>query len=413
MSRAGYLCFFLSLFSLTSSGQDIGLRQAQQTLLRRKSSTNLWQPVSPAVRTATARFKDQLVRSTDAAVAGLPPSASAADATGALSTAFPAETVGQAEFDAAANVADASTPNRPKFIAGLFGSGLRTGVQKPRPDILLLDESFLLPCGDDHLLLLYRLRAGRWHRVLRWQSGRYLTVDHAFGDAFAVVPLHAQRHGLPMLLVKHGSPWCSSTSSMLSLTVLQLSPLGRQPHVLWRSEQEYRRFDLDYLSQAFATPDGFGVRTSFPDLDGDQLGKEVTRFYAVTPAAVSRAGPLGEDPADALDEWFQLPWREARLYVDPAHQAPLRLLHRRIFPEAGKDARPAEVSYLSVRSCATSTTRRQIEVDTRPLDLRIQHLAFVLYDAAANRPFRLAQAASDPACTGKDELHNEPIKPTP
>ena len=381
---------------------------AQQVLLQRTTSVHDLGTVSPDTQQAIVRFKDALAEASDRALRSLPPAATAEQARTALAQSLPAESVGSAEFKAAAAITEKPS-TAPAQVAGLYGSGLRVRVTQPRPDLLLVEEGFVLPCGDDVVLLGYRLSGDAWSRVLRWQSKPYSTMDGAFGDSFAALPLYVESNGLPLLVVKHGRPWCTSTASRLSLTVLQIS--AAEPKVLWSTEQDYRRFDLDYMSKLTTTPEGFGVRASFPSLDETQLGKEMTRVYRVTPQAVVRALPLAARSVDVVDEWFQMPWSEAKGYVDSADRRDLQGIHWRVHKDSGSHQHLGPVEYLSQRSCNDSPSRQQVELDLRPADTKVSETAVVLVEPASDKPIRFASAVLDPACDGRDQLHADESHP--
>lgn len=376
---------------------------AQARLLAQRTSVQSLGAVPPQVQQGIALFQDALVEATDAALASLAPAATQDEADAALRRVLPEESVGTAEFQFAAALAAKHAPQQVD-VAGLYGSGLRIRASRARPDLILIQEGFVLPCGDDTVLLAYRKDASGWRRVLRWQSGRYATMSGAYGDGFDALALPMDSGGQALLVVKHGTPACTSTESSLSLTVLDIGSAA-SPKVVWSLLQPYRRFDLDRLSKLAITPEGFSVHASYPDLDPELTSKEATLVYRVTPQGVMRATPLAQRSVDIVDEWFRMPWAEAKSYIDSPDRRDLEGIHWRIHKDHGSGQHVGPVRYISQRSCNDSPTRQQVELDLRPQDTNMEETAIVLVEPAADHPIRFASATLDPACDGPNELH--------
>ena len=253
------------------------------------------------------------------------------------------------------------------------------------------------------VLLVYQEDEKGWKRLLRWQSGTYADVAGAHGDGFDALALQAKAGGFPLFVVKHGTPACSSTVSALSLTVLEMSATDA-PKVFWSLKQPYRRFDLDQLSKLVVTPDGFSVHASYPSLDPGQVGKEATLFYRVTPQGVSRETPLAQRSVDIVDEWFRMPWSEAKEYIESPDHRDLEGIHWRVHKDHGSNQHLGPVRYISERSCSDSPTRRQVELDLQPNNPKMEETAVVLVDPEAKHPIQFASATLDPACDGQNEL---------
>lgn len=94
-------------------------------------------------------------------------------------------------------------------------------VKRPanKPELMTVEWSFGIDCGNDSVLLVYEFDHG-WKRIVRWQSGDYSEISGAFGDFFqyAVVPLGAA--GDWAVAVAHGHPWCTSRWSGFDLDVI-------------------------------------------------------------------------------------------------------------------------------------------------------------------------------------------------
>ena len=159
-------------------------------------------------------------------------------------------------------------------IAGLYGGELTLFVSQPIPSLMLVQESFDIACGDDNVLLAYSNASGAWQRTLLWQSKPYDQISGAFGDTYQALLLKPELNKHPLLLVIHGTPWCTSTVSSFNMDVLELgTPAKALP--LWHEEHSYRRADFDPPLTLRLTADGFEIRTSVSGV-GDRIFVEAS-----------------------------------------------------------------------------------------------------------------------------------------
>lgn len=203
--------------------------------------------VTPAVAAQLGHLKDALARAAAAAMACSAPAVTAETLDNTLAGALHA------------NLSDAAetvlvTPSHKDL--GAYGSDLQVQVLSlsPSPATFEIDFRYGVECGDDNLLLVYRLGSTpntRWGEILRWDAPAYHTVGDAFGDFILLTPLT----GLPdgpnwRAVVAHGHPGCSTTEnrSRFDLDLLQPSTDPAHPDVVWHMDQPYTRGDSPRLA---------------------------------------------------------------------------------------------------------------------------------------------------------------------
>ncbi len=144
---------------------------------------------------------------------------------------------------------------------GAYGSDLNVQVLplSNTPRYLEVDFRYNVECGDDHLLLVYKLADGRaennadgtnWQQVLRWDATDYKEVSDAFGD-FILLTLLPGSPAKPnwRFVVAHGQPGCSANDdrSRFDLDLLEPGNNPTHPQVAWHMERSYRRADTPRL----------------------------------------------------------------------------------------------------------------------------------------------------------------------
>ncbi|GGG94346.1 hypothetical protein [Silvibacterium dinghuense] len=387
-----------------ASAQQQPVTVAQQKLLQVKAG-DMDTSVSPALQSAISAFKTALAAQTDAVITQLPPQSTAEAAQQRLAAAMPSPAVGK-PTDTDSKSADGNASSAP--TAGQYGGELQLSVTQPEPSLFLVQESFDIACGDDTVLLAYRNESGHWQRILLWQSKPYNEISGAFGDTYAVQLLHPQRNGHPLLLVLHGTPWCTSTMSSFHMDVFELgaSPANTP---LWHGDHGYRRLDLDPPLTLKLTADGFEVRTSVSEA-GDRIFRKGVMRYAFQNDAIHRIEPIAMNAHDSVEEWLEMPRSEAAGFADDVPGS----LTWKMFQDFTWEGRPegahiplAEVG--AVRACTDSTTHFQAEVTSTiydPSGKQKDHPGptyFVQLQQVSNG-YRIHSAAQspDPACKGPD-----------
>ncbi|MBE7157749.1 MAG: hypothetical protein INR62_04835 [Rhodospirillales bacterium] len=336
----------------------LSVAEAQQRLLHLTAPDDLTYTVSAPVQRGITTLKDSLVAQTDATVTHLPANADSALAGQRLRRVMPPPGVGTTPDTTRQQRAErnGATP-----VAGLYGGNLTLSIQQPTPSLLLVQESFDIACGNDTVLLAYGHATGSWQRTLLWQSKPYQEVSGAFGDTFKTLLLRPRLHDHPLLLVLHGTPWCTSTMSGFAMDAFELGAASTSTPA-WHGEHGYRRLDLDPPLTLKSTPDGFEIRTSVETRD-DRIGRKGILRYAVGPDGIHRVEPLGLDARDTVDEWMGMPRKEAEAFAD-AVPGSLTWQMFQTFTYRGKAATESSPSPTPgpVRACSDDPSHFQAEI---------------------------------------------------
>lgn len=359
------LCLLLLFPPIVAMAQP-SVADVQKHLLS-LTATDMDTDVAPPIQTALVDLKQALADAADTVMASAPTHATAAGLQRRVSAVLPAESVGtrtDAEWVALGN--------RTNDIAidGMYGGGLHVGVTSPQPGLVLVEERFDIACGADTLLLVYHAESGHWKRILRWDSGRYSQVSGAFGDTYETRILKPTRNGHSLLLVLHGTPWCTSTMSSFAMDVFELGTATNKP--LWHGAHSYRRLDLDPPLMLKTTAEGFEVRTSVNTLalaekNGGQVSRKGIMRYAVGADGVHRVQPLATNALSTLEEWLDMPRIEAHEFADEPI-APLTWTVYDTLTWRGVKSQDIDkhwtADYGPVRACGDSSKHVQAELAT-------------------------------------------------
>ena len=340
----------------SSVGADQAAAAKEQTDLLNLQTTEMETDVPADVQHAIPTFKEVLVRLSDDVLAGQAANATVAQVQQALNAVLPAaKAPNDTKATAAAKAAGKNEYDIPH--KGEYGGEVKASVSDLQPGLLLVDASFGIQCGEDHVLLGYSSAGGKWRRVLRWQAGPYDKVSGAFGDMFLPVLLKPKYGGDPLLLVVHGTPWCSSTESTFAMDTFQVSASVATEKPFWHSEHSYRRAD-DVPPLAFSlerTLDGFEIRASVDDRIGDGINRVGIMRYALVGNTMRRTFPIAMNPRESISEWLIMPVEEARLFTDVQPGSTAWQMWEALTYE-GKNESEAQqvpiVSYGEVRGCS-------------------------------------------------------------
>lgn len=378
--------------------------EAQRHLLQLTVPDSMNTDVPIAVQSAISDLKKALALQTDAVVTRFPADVTADSAKQHLSAVMPAATVGKISDEQWRKMGN---DNSKQPIAGLYGGELTLVVSQPRSSLLLVQESFDIACGNDNVLLAYSNTSGAWKRTLLWESKPYDQISGAFGDTYETLLLKLQHDNHPLLLVLHGTPWCSSTMSAFKMDVIELgSPATAAP--LWHGEHGYRRLDLDPALTLRSTADGFEVRTSVSG-GGDSVSRKGVIRYSVTATGVHRVEPLAMNGLDSIVEWLELPRKEAAEFADePPGSLTWQMFQDFTYEGKGKDASVPYPSFGAVRACKDSRTHFQAEITSQIFDSsakgsRAGPAYFVqLQEVSNGYRIHAVTHASESSCTGHD-----------
>jgi hypothetical protein len=344
---------------------------AQRRLLALAVPDQLDTNVPANIQVAIGNLKQSLALQTDAMIARLPSNATALMAKQQLSASLPPTSEGKVS-DAQWRQREAAKPGQPDsgrnadLALGLYGGELTIVTSQPTPSLLLVQETFDIACGSDTVLLVYSNASGTWKRSLLWQSKPYTEISGAFGDIYETLLLKPDYQGNPLLLVLHGTPWCTSTMSRFDMDAFELgAATGGKP--MWHGTHEYRRADLDPPLSLRATTNGFEVRTSVSaNGRGDRIARRGVMRYAVGSDGIHRVEPIAMNAADSLDEWFEMPRTEAVAFADgPATSMTWTMFDDFTSLDKSKGANVPYPSIGAVRACKGDGDLFQAEVTSQ------------------------------------------------
>lgn len=254
--------------------------------------------------------------------------------------------------------------------------GFEVTHQPEFPDIVLIRSGFAIPCGDDNVLLAYQRRVGKWHRILRWQSGDYKEISGAFGDnvTYHLIP-SSQPGAMPRMVVAQGTPWCTSRWSVFQINLIELATQGTEQRTLFHAKENYIRI-MDDDTPALrikTTSQGFEVRAEVGSLDSDVMTRKGIFRYRIDGERPERVQPAAMNGRDFVDEWLQVDDETANRWSTPDPSGELAEQHRLLKNRYG--------AYGAVRRCKGQPERYQVE------------MTFSARDASKSRPAAPEQAA--------------------
>ena len=374
----------------------------QQELLRTAVRADDMETDVPAtVAAQIVALKEALARTSDAVLSEAAPDASARSVEAALQGAMPPGT---------ADVG-VSAPRAPvRTVAGVYGGELAATVTALEPGLLMVQHRFSIECGDDNVLLVYSNASGRWKRVVRWQALAYDNISGAFGDVFEARLLRTRHNGNPVLLVVHGTPWCTSTMSGFAMDLLEVPRAAGAPveKALWHVSHGYRRLDEPEL-KVKVTPDGFEVRASVNAQDMDLIQRPGIFRYTVSDAGVKRMEPLARNARDTVDEWVSMKPEDAAAFTDAADGSETWKVHRRLtWNDKTEEQLDLSLQYGAVRACGEAAGRFQAEINTTQYakdnrsNRRGPEFFVQLREVPNGYLVVTASARADARCTGPD-----------
>lgn len=181
----------------------------------------------------------------------------------------PCRPVGREQAKQAAPVASEKFPELQQQI---YGADLKLVAKRPdaKADLIGVEISFGVSCGEDTMLLLYEWRDKKWWQVLRWQSGGYNAVNGAYGDFFEYVVIPHGGLGKWVVAVAHGMPWCTSRYSGFDLDAVETAHDSAPQNLLFHKHAGYDRGD-DRGPVLKGRSDGFELRLRDFGIDFDGL----------------------------------------------------------------------------------------------------------------------------------------------
>ena len=308
-----------------------------------------------------------------------------------------------------ANRLASATEKRNGYPDHTYGDSLTVRVSPiaGHPDVLAVDLSFSVGCGDDQMLLLFRRNRQFWQQELDWHSDKYTQPSNAFGDFFLYTLVPGADSSL-LVAVAYGTPWCTSRMSALHVDLLRPADATRPQALLAHLNEGYSRFEHmpDVLKQ---TPDGFQLRVWDDSLDFDNLfTRPRTYRFRTTANRLERVQPIADNARDFVDAWLQAPWVDSQKWTETPTPSLQRVRDR--FDYSLSKSQP-EVEFGAVRACSSAPRRFQVEIDlsefsdvngARPVSRDLPALfAEVRQNQNSFTMIEIGQKP-DPTCTGSD-----------
>ena len=379
--------------SVEATRQAAAAIPAPRDVLRQAiaANTNLDTDLTPATGAAIVTLKQRLTALVDAQVSCL--AANQLPDTRTLDTALAAAAAGAAPSDPPADSAAvpvAATPTASAVEADAavqFESALlQNGA------VLSVVAQFGIPCGSDALWLLYAVREGRWHRVMRWTSPRYNRVDGAWGSfQYAVSPPAAD--GRWFAAAAHIRPWCSSSWSVIDYAVLRPGSDADQPAVvlsgkddMWWGGDDTGRLSVDASHVE--------LRFHGASIDSGVHNREFIRRYDVSTTTTVRVPPIADSARDFVDEWIVSSWAAAQDWSVKAQLPALKRAHEQL-----RVARKEQSFEFGATLACADGEAVQVEIDRgdeTPVFFRVSSATGFAMAAIAETPDPLCVKVTEP-----------------
>ena len=289
----------------------------------------------------------------------------------------------------------------PELQQQIYGADLKLVAKRPdaKADLIGVEISFGVSCGEDTMLLLYEWRDKKWWQVLRWQSGGYNAVNGAYGDFFEYVVIPHGGLGKWVVAVAHGMPWCTSRYSGFDLDAVETAHDSAPQNLLFHKHAGYDRGD-DRGPVLKGRSDGFELRLRDFGIDFDVYTRTEIYRYQLAVRDVKRMQPVAMNGRDFVDEWIRSDWNEAAAWTVTENLENLKSEHAVI--EKLRDPKTAGTwptfSFRSVRGCSGDPKRFQVELSLDPG----APIYFGIREGVDSFTMLSALSQPDPLCKGAD-----------
>jgi hypothetical protein len=212
-----------------------------------------------------------------------------------------------------ANQPKSAKAHRNGYPDHTYGDSLAVQVNPlaGKTDLLAVDVSFSVGCGDNHMLLVFRRTEQAWRKTLDWHSSKYTKPSDAFGDFFVYAPVPGKALN-PLIAVAYGTPWCTSRVSEFHVDLLRPAKEFSSQILLAHLDEGYSRFEHmpDALKQ---TSDGFQIRIWDDSLDFDNIFTRPRIYrFRTSEDKLERIQPIADNARDFVDAWLQSPWSDSQ-----------------------------------------------------------------------------------------------------
>lgn len=215
-------------------------------------------------------------------------------------------------------------------VEAIYGYDLQIFAERPEAtsDLLIVQASFGIPCGSDHILLVYRYRDKAWKRDLLWKSEPYRTITGAHSDYYDYLVLPVKAGEPPKLVIVHGSAWCTSSWEPLVFDVVKLADKNTRQTTLLHQQL------ITYSGQSFVhlkkRANGFELEADVAMLDSDILTRKGIYRYRLEGDQVIREQPLANNVRDFVDEWLALSSPMLKNFTLQTNREQLTAIHKNL-----------------------------------------------------------------------------------
>jgi hypothetical protein len=283
---------------------------------------------------------------------------------------------------------------------------LHIAVTRPddKADIIGVQMSFNVMCGNDTILLLYQWEDKGWRQFLRWQSKNYDDTEDAFGGFFGYAVMPGASAGNWVIAVAHGQPKCAGRWVGLQLDMIATAHQGTPQRLLFHLDTAYDGGnETGPPITVKSRSDGFELRVPGPSMDLHIYSRTRIYRYRVQGTEVKRRQPVAMNGRDFVDEWLASDWEDAKSWTNPKSADDLEAKHSEILKLS--DPINQNFTYGPVRPCLHDPKRFQVELDVNPGS----PFYFGIEEGENSFTMLSASTQPDPRCKGTDIMR----KPTP
>jgi hypothetical protein len=276
---------------------------------------------------------------------------------------------------------------------------LHIAVTRPddKADMIGVQMSFNVMCGDDTILLLYQREDKGWRQFLRWQSKNYADTEDAFGGFFGYAVMAGASAGNWVIAVAHGQPKCAGRWVGLQLDMIATAHQGAPQRLLFHLDSGYDgAAETGPPMTLKSRSDGFELRVPGPSMDLHIYSRTRIYRYRVQGTEVKRRQPVALNGRDFVDEWLTSNWEDAKSWTDPKSADDLESKHSEILKLL--DPINQNFTYGPVRGCSSDPKRFQVELDVNPGS----PIFFGIEEGQNSFTMMSASKQPDPACRGGD-----------
>lgn len=255
------------------------------------------------------------------------------------------------------------------------------------PAVMVVRTSINLECGRDTSLYVFERKQSSWELVLDSSANDCTAIDGARENLnYELSTLHDTPSWY--VLLAYSPPWCTSCWSTLYYEALRPSANPEQPSTVYAGRGEFYRcadepFHLD------ARPSEFTV--SHADMmyaDMDLFSKTAVERFSLQEGYVHRIPPARQNAPDFVDQWINLPEKEAVALLAPGSSKELLGWHQKL---SGWLKESKDRAYLSnyewEQACSDDGFRWQVklsfDVDGQPVEPGFPLAVYFVVDVTA------------------------------